>query len=372
MRDDFNQDRVIYDAVLEKIERFIGHATRLDILRDRFPDLTTQAEPFDFTFGQLFTAVGGAWIVRDGWVFSPNFESDVQRVLHGVKNEYGVAEKKTVAEKVGITENLLNEYLARELNQKVIPIGDELIVDAGSHNSRAVALLSIVDEPLTAEEIQDYLGAVNARSASNQYSNDPRIIKVSGDQWGLADWNLPEFRTIASWITELVDEEAATAAAAGEDPQGVSLITCCPWLSACASQKIRSAYAQADGLEIIEGQVLKSANHVKEVIGGSIEESNSVYFHDGQWHLLLTVSSDHLRGSGFGIPRGIGNYYEILIGEKIDLHSPLGDVQIGVNKLKTSNLHHSSFRSARLQVGDRVWLKFGDDNTFSVFPAPAL
>src|SRR5699024_2187568 len=44
MRDDFNQDRVIYDAVLEKIERFIGHATRLDILRDRFPDLTTQAE----------------------------------------------------------------------------------------------------------------------------------------------------------------------------------------------------------------------------------------------------------------------------------------------------------------------------------------
>lgn len=375
MRDDFNQDRVIYDAVLEKIERFIGHATRLDILRDRFPDLTSQAEPFDFTFGQLFTAVGGAWIVRDGWVFSPNFESDVQRVLHGVKNEYGVAEKKTVAEKVGITENLLNEYLARELNQKVIPIGDELIVDAGSHNSRAVALLSIVDEPLTAEEIQDYLGAVNARSASNQYSNDPRIIKVSGDQWGLADWNLPEFRTIASWITELVDEEAATAAAAGEDPQGVSLDYLLSQAERLriAENSIR-AYAQADGLEIIEGQVLKSANHVKEVIGGSIEESNSVYFHDGQWHLLLTVSSDHLRGSGFGIPRGIGNYYEILIGEKIDLHSPLGDVQIGVNKLK--NVAISTIRRflevLGSQVGDRVWLKFGDDNTFSVFPAPAL
>ena len=45
------------------------------------------------------------------------------------------------------SERLLNEYLTRELGQKVISIKDYLLIDAGSHNSRAVALLSIHGEP---------------------------------------------------------------------------------------------------------------------------------------------------------------------------------------------------------------------------------
>jgi DNA polymerase-3 subunit epsilon len=48
-----------------------------------------------------------------------------------------------VLAKSGISERLLNEYLTRELGQKVISIKDYLIIDAGSHKSRTVALLSI-------------------------------------------------------------------------------------------------------------------------------------------------------------------------------------------------------------------------------------
>src|SRR5699024_11864901 len=125
--------------------------------------------------------------------------------------------------KSGISERLLNEYLIRELSQKVITIKDHLIVDAGSHNSRAVALLSIFGEPMTMEEIQSHLGTMNMRSARNQYATDPRLIKVSGDQWALASWGIPEFRTIAEWIAAQVDEEAAISAEAGEEPKGISL-----------------------------------------------------------------------------------------------------------------------------------------------------
>ena len=63
------------------------------------------------------------------------------------KNKYGVALKHNALAKSGISERLLNEYLTRELSQKVISIKDYLIFNAGSHNSRAVALLSIHGEP---------------------------------------------------------------------------------------------------------------------------------------------------------------------------------------------------------------------------------
>lgn len=126
--------------------------------------------------------------------------------------------KHDIIAKAGINERLLDEYLTRELGQKVITIKDHLIVDVGSHNSRAVALLSIFGDPMTMEEVQNHLGTMNMRSARNQYASDPRLIKVSGDQWALASWGTPEFRTIVDWIAEQVDEEAAISAEAGEEP----------------------------------------------------------------------------------------------------------------------------------------------------------
>lgn len=375
LRRTFNQNRAFYDAVLAKIERYIGHAVRLDTLRERFPQLTEQAVPFDTTYGKLFTAVDGAWVVRNGWVFSPSFEVDFQQLLEDEKDEFGVVFKQEIIAKSGINERLLNEYLTRELGQKVITIKDHLIVDAGSHNSRAVALLSICGEPMTMDEIQNHLGTMNMRSARNQYASDPRLIKVSGDQWALASWGIPEFRTIVEWIAEQVDEEAAIATESDEEPQGVSLafLTSQAERLRITESSIRT-YAASDGLEIVNGQVRRAAVNNDSVIGGPISESNGLYFRDGHWHLLLTLNKDHIRGSGFGIPRGIANHYGLRVGDKVDLASPLGTVQIGTNRLR--NLNVSSIRrfleELGSQVGDRVWLKFSDDRTFNVTAAPAL
>lgn len=147
LREDFNKPRDCYDAVLAKIERFIGRAIRLYVLEERFPFLMDRAQPFATTYGKRFTAIDGGWVIRNGWVFSPTFEEDIAQLLEEEKNEYGVALKHNALAKSGISERLLNEYLTRELSQKVISIKDYLIFDAGSHNSRAVALLSIHGEP---------------------------------------------------------------------------------------------------------------------------------------------------------------------------------------------------------------------------------
>ena len=63
-----------------------------------------------------------------------------------------------------------------------------LLTKAGSYQDRAVAVLAINGEPMTAEEIMDSLGGGNYRSASNQFAVDPRLIRVSADQWALKEW----------------------------------------------------------------------------------------------------------------------------------------------------------------------------------------
>ena len=290
LREDFNRSRNFYDAVLAKIERF--------------PQLMDRAKPFNTTYGKLFTAIDGGWVIRNGWVFSPTFEEDIAQLLEEEKNEYGVALKHNVLAKSGISERLLNEYLTRDLGQKVISIKDYLIIDAGSHNSRAVALLSIHGEPQGVS--LDYLLSRAGRLRVHENS-------------------------------------------------------------------IRT-YATSDGLELIDGQVRRYEPDRDTPIGGSIANSQNVYFRQGQWHLLLTLTKDHVRGSGFQIPRGIGNHYGLNFGDGIDLTSPLGSVRMGTVKLRTLRLSSIGrfIQGLGAGIGDRVWLTFGDDRSFAVSLAPKL
>ncbi|WP_301195435.1 hypothetical protein [Corynebacterium stationis] len=228
---------------------------------------------------------------------------------------------------------------------------------------------------MTLEEIQAQLGTMNLRSARGRYAADERLIRVSGDQWALRSWGIPAFSSIADWISEQVDDEAAMAAQNGGEPQGVSLDYL---LSQAGRLRVKEnsirTYATSDGLELIDGQVRRCEPDLDTPIGGSIANTQNVYLCQGQWHLLLTLTKDHVRGSGFHIPRGIGNHYRLNFGDGIDLTSPHGTVRMGTDKLRTLRL--SSIRrfieGLGAGVGDRVWLTFVDDRSFAVSLAPKL
>ncbi|WLP87068.1 hypothetical protein Q9G90_12365 [Corynebacterium stationis] len=49
-----------------------------------------RAKPFNTTYGKLFTAIDGGWVIRNGWVFSPTFKEDIAQLLEEEKNEYGL------------------------------------------------------------------------------------------------------------------------------------------------------------------------------------------------------------------------------------------------------------------------------------------
>lgn len=185
LRHDFNHNRQFYDAVLTKIERFIGKAIPFHELAERFPYLMSTADPLGTTYGKLFTAIDGFWVIRNGWALSPGFEADILQILEEEKDDYGVACRQDIAARAGISEHLLNQYLFQELRQKVTPFEDYFIIDTHSHSARAVAVLSIVDEPLTIEEIQARLGSIHIGRAREQYAADPRLIQVSDNRWAL-------------------------------------------------------------------------------------------------------------------------------------------------------------------------------------------
>lgn len=373
LKKDFAAQAELFHAVVRKISGYVAPIVGVEYLRHQLPALTQQAVPFSCSYGELFSALGQQWVITDGWAMQPGYDETIHTALQEAANEYKVADRNDVRSTLHLSKKVFEEYLARTLDQKVIAIGDKLIVGANSHQDRAVALLSILGKRLTAEEIQEHLGSFNYRSASNQYSTDERMVKVSNDQWALREWGLPEFRTISEWISERVDEEATLAAQTGEPPRGVSLKYLLDHAEELRiSENSIRAYAGSDGLEIVDGMVKRSEAAAPEPIGGSIEESRDVYYFDGQWHLLLTVTYDHLRGSGFQIPRGIANYYGLHAGETLELTSELGEQYIRVNKLKQVNCSTARrfFQELELAEGDRAWLRFGEDKSFAVLRAP--
>lgn len=79
LRHDFNQNRHSYDAVLAKIERFVGKAIPFHALEERLQYLMHPVDSLGTTYGKLFTAVDGYWIIRNGWALSRGLKQTSSR-----------------------------------------------------------------------------------------------------------------------------------------------------------------------------------------------------------------------------------------------------------------------------------------------------
>ncbi|OFS24054.1 exonuclease domain-containing protein [Corynebacterium sp. HMSC04H06] len=128
------------------------------------------------------------------------------------------------------------------------------------------------------------------------------------------------------------------------------------------------------GLWETDGQLLAGAGCGDEVSGeemldADIQESRGLAHFDGAWHLLLEVTSDHLRGSGFGVPAGIAAEFGVPIGGEQQWSSHLGEVSLRVNRLRQASLSaiRRFLEELGAEPGQRVWLRLGDG--FEVTPA---
>lgn len=89
--------------------------------------------------------------------------------------------------------------------------------------------------------------------------------------------------------------------------------------------------------------------------------SHSLFVRDGSWQLLMTVTEGIVRSDMVAVPRAVADLYQLGSGQSLYLESPVGKLRINSSfGMVTLSSVKSLLTTLEVQVGDRVWLKFGD------------
>ncbi|MCP1387704.1 exonuclease domain-containing protein [Corynebacterium sp. TA-R-1] len=355
----YRRDSELTQAVAQVIATRIGPMQLRSRIEAELPQLSADAG-FGGSYGDYFRLASGQWEENGQWLGSIGFVTRAEETLQQLDNGYGVVSIPELADALGIPPEDATHWLAEQPNVAALP-GTDVVVRARSHQDRAVGVLALAGTPLTIEEIAQRIGSdAPVRSISNALSADARVVKVSTATWALKDWGLAEFSTIFDWIGERID-------AGGGSVTLQQLLAEAPALRISPSSVM--AYANSAGYRVEDGTVTRDAA-TAEVIEDDPQDSRDMYLRDGQWHLLLTVTSDHLRGSGFAVPRGVAGIYHVPVDAAVEIPSRLGPQSVRVNKLKqpTTGTIRRFLLELGAQEGDRVWLRY--DAEFDVIPAP--
>lgn len=331
----------------------------VDTVVAEIPELLRPVPGLTSTYLQLCESLAEDWEVTEGFLASPGLDDTLRDLFARSADAYGVVSLQAMAQQTGIPEQLLHQRIDSGDKFRYLVLGDRVLTAANSIQDRAAAMLAILGRPASPEEVLENLGGGKARTASNAFSVDPRLVRVTSEKWALKEWGLREFQSIAAWIGEEVDKTGSVSLE--------SLLAQSAELDISPSS-VRT-YASTGEFIISDGNVMRGES--EPVVDVPIEEGKNMFFQDGTWKLLLTVTADHLRGSGFGGPKALITYYEVPFLGEVTLSSDLGEQPVRFTRTGGAQIGTIKRFLDRMGAseGDRVWLEFGEDRHFAVSPA---
>ncbi|MGV0326855.1 exonuclease domain-containing protein [Corynebacterium confusum] len=303
---------------------------------------------------EVLRAVFGLWETDGQLLARPGFLEEFPALVEAAADGYGLINLPEFRREHGILEEAWTG-LARLL-RTALRVGDYLLV-SNSQGGRSCAMLLLHGEPMTAEEIAEITGD-DVRGVRNQLAVDPRAHRVGNGSYGLTEWGLDEYRSLADWIAQRVEERGEVTLEELFAEAGRLNV----------SENSIRAYADSGDLETVDG-VVRKTERAPELLDADIQESRGLAHFDGAWHLLLEVTSDHLRGSGFGVSAGIAAEFGVPVGGEQQWPSHLGEVSLRVNRLRQASLStiRRFLEELGAEPGQRVWLRLGAG--FEVTPA---
>lgn len=341
----------------------------LEAVTTVFPELAVTVAGWNAPLWQILDAVDDDFRVDDGWVCFPDLPTAARRtgnLLAPVVNAEGVVGLTDILEKSSIDDPVvLQEWL---VTCGYLVAEGHVFTRVGSQPARAAGLLSVVGHPMSASEMYARISdAKTERSFRNGLGRGENLVRVGVDMWALSRWGLEEYTGIADLIGRRVD------AAADDGEEGVALDTLVDDLTrdfGVSASSVRTYAGTGD--YICTGGVVRRRTEPM-VNNAEPEESNGVYRRDGRWCLLLTVTPEHLRGSGVTVPNGLTAGLDLSWNEPLMLAGAYGDHR--VNWGGTGNSTVGSIRRFLVDLdcgaGDRVWIDLHDGEGFTVTTAPA-
>lgn len=89
-------------------------------------------------------------------------------------------------------------------------IDDTWVRWSRSYVDQSVAILSVVGEPMTADELTERTGSASVRSMRQRLHDDPRVQRVNRTEVGLRSWGLPEYTSVAELMLKVVADRGGS------------------------------------------------------------------------------------------------------------------------------------------------------------------
>lgn len=340
------------------VQRFAPFTTIEEIYRE-YPQLKAPS-PFEgHSLLSAITGLSGDFELDGRWWQTTGVDAQIAEQLTEASDDYGIVEPEELATRLGVGERLLMDRLRETGRYRIGFYEGRVLTAITNYGDRCLAVLHLAGEALTSQQIIERLPTGNARSLSNALSIDDRFIRSAHDTWSLREWGLEEFTTIAGHIGKRLDENGGSYPLASLLEEAESLRI---------SQSSIRAFATSGEYIVADGMITKPEIPVENT--ALPEEVKGLYHRDGAWHLLLTVTFDHLRGSGMAIHKGILALFGVPFLGKVAVPSRLGDQIIGWGRTNgTCSTIRRFLDDMGAKEGDRIWLCFDPENGFDVRPA---
>ena len=264
--------------------------------------------------GRLICFLAGGYIfTNNGLITKRGTDVNIRGLLNST-----ILESESSEAGIDETENLVNNLVAKDVATWVA----DSLVRSTSHighfdtksfvipeslNQKFKMYLRLTNLSSTPEDSMPFLskyGQVNERSLKNSIVTDQEILRVGPNLYGLAEWGLPEFKTLLKSMESFLLKNGPTTTA-----------DLCNQLHEKYGVKKNSIsmYAQMHHKFVQENGVVRLREADEPVVYGlSINQENSCFMSGEFWTWRVTVDHDVTRGSGITIPMGLAAHLELI------------------------------------------------------------
>lgn len=304
------------------------------------------------------------YLIEDGWVLPRSKKHAIDSTkenLSAEANEYGVLPLDQVD--IVATQHVDADEANRSwLEYCNLTVDDTYVyLQSSSHGDRACAILSISGTPLSTDAIASKIpGHPNIRSLLNAIQADDRIVRVDKNIYALAEWGIPAYEGIKTSIRNYLEDHD------GEAPVREIVKNLTAEFD-IAESSVR-AYAAAPPFQTEDGLVTFADPGTRS--RKSPKDTPRLFRTDSRWIYRMTVTSDHLRGSGFGVPMSFATIFDMRFGDRRDFSHPLGAQTISwITNVVASGSIRRILVEQDIPEGAEIFLSFGDDDSFEVIEA---
>ncbi|MBS2966566.1 hypothetical protein KGA66_26240 [Actinocrinis puniceicyclus] len=351
------------ELVGSTVRDLVGLVLPLTDLLEFLPALGHTVKPVAQPAWRILDRLDDCYEIEDDWCASPTIagaQSATLTRLQELADHYGVVRLEDIG--------ALNAHQSDAAGRRALRSwllycgytldGEHVLVKTHSVGDRAAAILSIAGSPMASQEILDRLGVERTLgSLKNAMAADERFERVDRDRWALAEWGLQTY----GGVRALLREEIARGAGQVALEDLIERIT--GRYSVTASSVV--AYANAAPFETKAGVVRLAITD--RYVRKSPERTRRLFRHDSQWSYRITVTKEHLRGSGSVAPVAIASLLGMQHGETRHLNSDLGPQSVSwVGPQPTFGTIRRFLIAQDFEIGSEAMLALRDDGSFHI------